>query len=394
MPSTLHSVRPVLQALAPTFIAVGAGCVPQAVLQRRLAFPRLAAAVITANVIATVVGVVVAVMGGGVWALVVQTIVSIMIQAVLVFTLSGYRPGGHVSRQSLAGTLSTSRRYLGIQLAQFMASRSDAVWIGLILTAAEVGIYAVAFQVILIMVEVLSLTVGQVIFPMFARLQADTPRLASAYGRATRLTTLVALPVLGFVGAAAPDVVAILFGSQWVRSAPVLSVLTIFGAFQVLQQLNVTLLNSRGRQRVAMYFLAAAGCLQAVFILVSASHGLIWVSIAVAARAALCAPIAFVLASRELGHHARGLSRDLLAPVLLAGIIITVTSALQWALADQDVLLRASVCTGGFALTLTTIPLLAPRHWAELRSALRSASPHRRSPRAADGIAEDSLLGQ
>jgi PST family polysaccharide transporter len=328
-------LRPVLQVLAVNLIAVGATAVPQATLLRRLAFRQIAIGTVAANFIATALGISFAFAGLGVWALVVQTVASITLLAVFMFVASGYRPSLSLQLARVRGVATDSKHYLGIAMATFINARTDSLLIGSVLGAHSLGIYSVAFQVVYILVEVLTFSTRQVVFPLFSRVQHDKRRLLRAYTTATRLSALVAVPIFAFGMAAAEELVEGVFGRQWHSAVHILQILCLAGPLQCIQVFNFTLLNSRGRSRTVFWFSVASCALQVAAFLISVSFGLTWVALALVIRLYLMAPIILVIASRELGSNVWLYVRQLTIPTVCAAVMGAAVTAVRLALRSE-----------------------------------------------------------
>ena len=79
-------------AIAPAILLNALVVVPDAILRRRLEFRRLSQRVLAAGIVSGVAGVVVAISGGGVWALVVQQLTLTGLSLVAIWSISPWRP--------------------------------------------------------------------------------------------------------------------------------------------------------------------------------------------------------------------------------------------------------------------------------------------------------------
>ncbi|MFL5515190.1 MAG: oligosaccharide flippase family protein, partial [Gemmatimonadales bacterium] len=207
---------PVLRVLSLTFPFTNLGYVAESLLDRALAWRRN----MWVNLISTVVGnaavaCVLAVLGFGVWSLVVQTVLAPTVGLVFIIPRSGYRPGRSVSRERFRELFTSSRHFLGSTLMSFLNGRADDFLIGATLGSVLLGVYAVAYRVLTVMIDVLSTTSRSVAFPVFSRVQRDRERLGRAYTSVTRMCAVIAMPGYLLAFAAAPEIVDVVFGQKW-----------------------------------------------------------------------------------------------------------------------------------------------------------------------------------
>ncbi len=369
-------LRPVLQVLSVTFVFIALGSANQAVLQRRLEFRRIAQVSILANVVATVVGITFAVLGFGVWSLVVQTVVGSALTSLGVMMRSGYRPGRSVSLARFRLLFDSSRNFLGTTLMTFFNQRTDDFLIGSVLGAQLLGIYTVAYRILTVMTDVLAMSVRQVAFPVFSRIQDDKPRLLRAYTSAMRMSAVVGFPAFFFALAAAPEIVHVVFGGQWDRSVPIMRILCLFGALQVVFQFNGALLQSVGRARAVFRITLLSTILQLPAFAIAVQYGIRWVAASYVIRAYLVAPVGLIMAARELDSTLRKTIAGLVAPSLSTGAMVAAVFAVKPALgevAPEGV--RLLVLMGvGLAAYVAALRLLGPRTFDEALRYARSAA--------------------
>lgn len=309
-------LRPILQVLSVTFIFIGLGSTHQAVLQRRLAFRTIATANVTANLIATVVGIGFAVLGFGPWALVIQTILTMAITTAIVTVRSGYRPTRYVSLERFRSMFEFSRNSLGTSLLAWLNTRTDDFLIGSFIGSRALGIYTVGYRVVTVLVEVLTLSVRQVAFPTFSRMQGDRVRLLRAYQSATSMCAVVAVPVFLFCAAAAPQIVLFVFGAKWERSIPVMQILCLFGAQHAIASFNYALLTGMGRAKTVFRISLASTALQILGFAIAVRLGIEWVAATFVVRAYLVLPFGLTIAARALDSNVRQTLAGVAAPVV------------------------------------------------------------------------------
>jgi O-antigen/teichoic acid export membrane protein len=294
-------LRPILQVLSITFLFTAIGSVPQALLARRLDFRSIAIATTVANVFATIIGVAFAFAGLGVWSLVIQSVLGIAVLALIMFRRSGFRPGLRFSLARARSILRTSSAYAGNGLADLFSQQSGSFAVGAALGSVSLGYYAVASRILVILVEVLSLSVLTVAFPMFARVKEDPVALKRAYLTASRLSAAVSAPVYLLTLAVAPEAVVAAFGEKWRASVPIMQILCLFGPVYSVMVFNGAVLQALGRPAVVFKITLYSTLAQAVALVFLAGRGLDWVAVIFVARLYIAAPIEMRIACKAIG---------------------------------------------------------------------------------------------
>ncbi|WP_375491198.1 lipopolysaccharide biosynthesis protein [uncultured Jatrophihabitans sp.] len=318
-------LRPVLQVLSVALVFVALGSVPQAILQRDLGFKVLARVSMFANVAATIVGISFAFLGFGVWSLIVQTVLSLALSSAGATWRSGYRPGKQFDPTRFKGLFASSRHFMGVSLLSALNGRTDDFLIGAVLGPVALGIYSVAYRILTVLVEVFGTTIQRVAFPVFSRLQGDKQRLMTAYRSAVRMGALVGMPVFIFCLIAAPEIVQVVFGPQWAKSVPVMRILCLFGAQQVIFSYNGALMQAVGRARLVFRMGLASTLLQVAAFAVAVPFGIKWVAASFVIRAYLTMPIWLSTVAKSIGTTVWATLRDIAGPIVSAAIMLCTT---------------------------------------------------------------------
>jgi len=230
-----QEVVPVVRWLALTFLANGLGATANALLRRELRF-RQAGLV---EVLSYALGygapaLLLASNGFGVWSLVAGAVGQSAVAAGLAYGLTR-----HPVRPLLDAVV--HRRLLGfgakvslISFLEFIGSTLDNIVIGRFGTAAQLGLYNRALMLASLPTYQLSNGIAKVLFPVLAGGQSNLLEFRTALARATTTAIKVVLPVGLGMAVAAPELVRVVLGQQWVETIPMLRVLSVAMAANVL----------------------------------------------------------------------------------------------------------------------------------------------------------------
>ncbi|RYB94897.1 lipopolysaccharide biosynthesis protein [Nocardioides oleivorans] len=242
MPAAAGPLRVMSICLALT----GLFAVPGAQLVRGFRQDRILIGTLAGFVPANVVLVVLALLGQGAtafaWSRVVGQVVTGLV--FVYFLERRYRPEW---RRGLVGPLMRFGLPLALaNLINWTLLNADYLVLGRLLTAEQVGVYMIAFNVANWTTAVLGSVLNGVVLPAFGRVGDDRERLVESLVSATRLVALVAFPIAFCTVAMAPSLVHTVFGAQWDAAGPVLSVLAVYGACFAFTLLYVNLLVAIG----------------------------------------------------------------------------------------------------------------------------------------------------
>lgn len=206
--------------LAVGFLLNAAGIQHSAILQRHMRFTALAVIDTLCLVISTAVGIVMAIMGYGYWALVGMTLTSPIVGNVCLWLSTRWIPGkprknvGIRSMIRFGGTITLN------SLVVYVAYNFEKVLLGRYWGADAVGIYGRAYQLSNIPTDNLNSSVGGVAFAALSRLQHDPQRLRNYFLKGYSLVLAMTVPATIICALFASDAISVVLGAKWREAAP------------------------------------------------------------------------------------------------------------------------------------------------------------------------------
>ncbi len=340
----------VLVGLAIVPLLNGMSAVPDSILTRQLQFRYLAIRSSTSVVVAGVIGVVLAAMGAGVWALVAQALSQALVASAVLWICVRWRPSAAFEAGALKELVGFGSHILGIQCLNFLNRRSGDLLIGVFLGPVALGLYSVAQRVLHLVLDLLVSSVQRVALPVFSRLADEPARLSAAYLRSTEATTLAAFPCFALLVATGPDLTPVLFGTQWTSAGPVMSVLALAGAAQSIAFFNNSMLLATGNSWLALRWTAASAVANVAVFAGMVQFGIMAVAIGFTAGAWIMLPLGLFLVRRVSEVSLRQQLRTLGIPSLgcIGMVAVVLGGRLIWSGDEQQLghLIVSSGCAG------------------------------------------------
>ena len=212
------------------------GFVPQfrAEATSRLNFIGLTISDVTAQAASIAAAIVVALMGGGYWALVIQQIVLAVVGLICTAIAARWVPRGITLGQRMGSIFAFGTNSLGSQLLNYVSVNADNVLIGRVWGAAPLGIYTRAFMLFQLPLQQIATPMTRVALPVLASLREDGPRFDAYLQRAQLLITYLVGGGLFVLAGVAGPLIEIFLGSRWRDAEYIFEILAIGGVFQAL----------------------------------------------------------------------------------------------------------------------------------------------------------------
>ncbi|HEV7367962.1 oligosaccharide flippase family protein [Arenibaculum sp.] len=266
-------VAELLVWLSPVIVLNAFTAVPIALLTRDMRFGTLAMRSFAMVVTSGAVGVSLAVLGYGPWALVAQALTKSAVSLVVLMGATGWRPGWRCGRGHLRDVRGYVLGTFGTHVVGAAERHVVQFLLGLLLGSAALGYFNAAQRLVEILVRLFIVPVSQLTMPGFSTVQADPARVRALLEGGVRVTSLISFPA--FVGAAvvAPDLVGVVLGETWLPAAPVLAILALRGLGSTSALPGASLLYALGRPHWLLGINAASLAAGTVVLLVAAPFG-------------------------------------------------------------------------------------------------------------------------
>jgi PST family polysaccharide transporter len=230
-------IVPLFRVMLLTLPISAMGQLPDAILQRKLDFKTISKVDWISGVGSGIVGVVAALSGLGVWALVLQLISASLLATILKSIFLRWRPRFVFRMPTARRLVAYGSSLVGLGLVNFATVNVDNALIGARISAAALGYYMLAFNLVLLPSNNVGGLVGRVMFPALASMQSDRQLFLRAYASMLRVVAVVTFPLVVGLGVTAPLAVFAIYGPQWEQTIRLLEILAFVG---VLQSVNVS----------------------------------------------------------------------------------------------------------------------------------------------------------
>lgn len=241
-------------AVAPTLLINGMAMPMQAVVQRELRFGTLALIDIVAMLVGVVASTVAALLGWGVWSLVILAGAGQVYRLIALWIAAKPRWGRPRISRDIRPFVTTGASIFGVQLLNYVSRNIDNVAIGQQLGSAALGQYSRAYALFLLPQQQLTAPIGRVALPVLSRLQDDAERYRRYVRGALTIIGYLSLPTYAIAAAVAHPLMLVLLGPQWDVAADVFALLALAGVAQAVGNVQGWLYISLGRAHRQLIF--------------------------------------------------------------------------------------------------------------------------------------------
>lgn len=246
----MHQITNSLRVAALTLFPGAFNSVQNGLVARKMVFKKQCVSSMISAIISGVIGVVLAILNTGVWALVIQQLSYQIIVCLTLFMFVKWHPTLEFSYIKTIRMLKYGIKILGARLVDTIFHNIENLVIGKKYNSETLAVYTKGKQFPLIIIDNLDGSIQNVMLPVFSRKQDDLKMLQISVRQTISLSTYVAFPAMAGLAAIASPLIYLVLGEKWMSCVPFLQIYCLTSALFPFQTANLQAFNAVGRSDV------------------------------------------------------------------------------------------------------------------------------------------------
>ena len=223
--------EPILEKIIPvlsiSILASPITMVHTAIVTRKLDFKKISRISNSSTIISGIVALIMALNGAGVWALVFNSVASIVVALPQWFFASEWLPKLKFSKKAFKDVFGFGVFTTGTKLFSTINAQIDYLIVGKLLGASALGLYSFAFLLTSVIRAQILQVIERVIYPIFSQYQDQPSRLKSYYLKLLKINIYIIFPLMSGLIIFSNYLVPLIFGQKWEDSILVVQFLSI-----------------------------------------------------------------------------------------------------------------------------------------------------------------------
>lgn len=216
-------------------------------LTKRIDFKSQAKITLISSISSAIIGIGMALLGFGVWALVGQHLSSQIINTVCLWLVNKWVPRMRFSSGSF-------HNLFGFGWKMMLSGLLDTIWkelyqvvVGKCYSPATLGQYTRAKGFSILFSSNITSVIQRVTYPVLSNIQDDKERMTNAYRKIIKTTMFITASSMLFMGAVSEPMIYCLIGGKWHEASVYLPLICLTGSTYPLQAINLNMLQVQGR---------------------------------------------------------------------------------------------------------------------------------------------------
>lgn len=221
-------ISPIVQVLSFTFVLSSIGSIHSVHLKKELDFRKVFIPEIGKTFAKGGISILCALLGWGVWSLVVGQVSGILVSNVLYWVVVPYRPRLAWDRKEAKGLLGYGSQIILVDVFGMFLQNIDYLIIGKRMESIQLGFYTMAFRIPELVIINICVVVSRALFPAFSRIQNDLEALRKGYLTTLRYISLITIPLGLGLTLLSREFILMFYTDKWAASIPVMQLLCLY----------------------------------------------------------------------------------------------------------------------------------------------------------------------
>lgn len=311
-------LTPVIRVMNLRLILAAINSVQNAYVSKKLMFKKFFFATLTGTVLSGIVGISMAYLKFGVWALVFQYLTNTAVDTVFLFLSIKWYPSFRFSFPRFQSLFSFGWKVLVSGMLSAVYEEVRSFIIAGKYSKADLAFYTKGQQFPKLLANNTSTTITNVMFPIFSHINAGNGELKHAVKRSLLLCSYVIFPIMVGFAACANNFVIVFLTEKWLPCVPFIYMFCIYYLFKPMKVINQSCLKATGKVSTYMWLNVAEKVLGILLILVTMKHGTIYLALSAIVTYVIIAFAEMVFNGIVIAYSIFEQIRDLLSNVILS----------------------------------------------------------------------------
>lgn len=242
----------VIRAISLIIVISGVKNVQQAYVTRNMMFKRFFFATLGGTLGAAVIGILLAYLGYGVWALVGQMLFNTSVDTIILWLTVKWRPIKAFSLERLKGLFSFGWKMLVANLIATVNGQLRQLIIGKMYSSEDLAFYNRGRQFPDLIVSNINTSIDSVLFPTLSNEQDNHSRVREMTRQSIKVSTYIMAPLMMGLIACADTIVRLILTDKWLPCVPYLRIFCVSFFFYPIHTANLNAIKATGRSNVLL----------------------------------------------------------------------------------------------------------------------------------------------
>lgn len=319
-----ESLTPVVRVLALILFPGAVNSIQVAYVTKQMQFKKLFISNIISVILSGIVGIVMALTGFGVWAIVVQQLSTQMLNCLLMIVIAPMKITGRISHRAIRNMIPFGSKVLASNLLVTIFLDIRSLVIGKKYSAEDLAYFNRGKTFTSTAMDAINGTVQTVMLPSFANCQDDRVSLLNMLRKTVQINCFIVFPCLIGLAAVAEPLVLLLLTEKWRDCIVYLQIFAISYLFQPMQIASAQAIKAIGKSGVTLFVEIIRKTIEVVSLIIALFIGVKAIAISSIVSGALSYLISLPFNKKYLSYKISTQVCDFIKPLISSIVMFVV----------------------------------------------------------------------
>lgn len=270
---------PIVRILGLVLPILSINSIQQAYVARQLAFKKIFFSTTLATISSGIIGIFLAMLGFGVWSLVLQYIINNLLSMIVLFVQIPWRPKLLFSIKRAKSLMNYGWKVMAAEFLGNLFGQLRSLVIGRFYTPSALAFYNRGQQFPNLLSSNIDTTISSVLFPYMSK-AADNPlKLKEIVRRSLRVSSFLIMPLMFGLMVTARPIILLLLTDKWIKAVPFMQWLCVANAFSTITNTNLQVMKASGKSNVLLKIELIKKPVYLILLFISVKKGILAVAI-------------------------------------------------------------------------------------------------------------------
>ncbi len=347
----------IVKVLGLRVIITAINTIQHAGIRRSMQFKKFFFSTLIGTVVSCVVGIIMALFGYGVWALVAQYLTNTLIDTLVLSFVNEWKPKFEFSGTSAKGIFSFGGKILATNIVFTVTDEIRSLAVGKVFGPADLAYYDQGRKYPKLMIDNVNSAIQEVMLPTFSRVQDDIKELKRILRRSIGVEAYVLTPVLLGFFAISETFVSVILTDKWAEAIPYIQIFSLlYLTYPISSSCHQALLGI-GRSGLVFWILLIQNVIRLVLVLIAIFYIKSVKAVAlVALFTSFISLIGFGIATHNLiNYKYREQAKDVLPSLVISSVMCIAVYLMQALRISGVLLLAVQILTGAVIYIILSV---------------------------------------
>ena len=269
------SMTPMIRIAGISLLIGGVKNVQQAYVSRNMLFKKFFFSTLGGTIVAAAVGIVMAYLEFGSWALIIQGLVNASIDTLILFITVEWRPDFKFSYRRFRSLFSFGGKMLVSSILDTLYSNLRQLIIGKMYSTEDIAYYNKGKHIPNLIVVNINISIDSVLLPVMSNVQTEINKVKELTRKSIKVCVYCMAPMMIGLCVIAEPLIRLLLTEKWLFAVPYMRIFCIYYIFYPIQTANLNAIQALGRSDLFLKLELCKKVVGIVVLIVSMKYGVL-----------------------------------------------------------------------------------------------------------------------